>query len=64
MNFYDSDISYDLIKVGQRNFRDGRRQDNVSIVEAKAVPKLVPGKLENLTVVKNWDDINKTLNLI
>ena len=62
MNFYDSDISYELIKVGQRNFRDGRRQDNVSIVEAKAVPA-GPGKIRIWTVVKNWDDINKTVEL-
>lgn len=55
-------INYELLEVGQKTVKEGRRQNNLSIVEARAVPA-GPGKIRIWTVIKNWDDMNKTVDL-
>lgn len=55
----DSGISYQLIKVGKQNAVTGKRINNLSIVEVRAVPA-GPNKIRVWAVLRNWDDENKT----
>jgi hypothetical protein len=55
-------ISYELVKVGQANATEGRRANNISIMEARAVPA-GPEKIRIWSVVRNWDDENKTIDV-
>ena len=57
-----SGISYEIIQVGQKNLVDGKRKNNLSILEARAVPA-GPSKVRVWTVVRNWDDEMKTVNV-
>ncbi|MDG1325768.1 MAG: BatA domain-containing protein [Opitutales bacterium] len=55
----NSGINYELIKVGETSNIEGKRQNNLSVLEARAVPA-GPGKIRIWTVIRNWDDTNKT----
>lgn len=57
-----SGISYEIIQVGQKNLVDGKRKNNLSILEARAVPA-GPSRVRVWTVVRNWDDEMKTVNV-
>ena len=55
----NSGITYELIKVGGESEIEGKRQNNLSVLEARAVPA-GPDKIRVWTVIRNWDDTNKT----
>ncbi len=61
-NLVESGISYKLVKVGQKNGLKGRRFNNVSVMDARAVPA-GPEKIRIWSVVRNWDDVNKTVEV-
>ena len=61
-NLHELGISYELVKVGQANATEGRRANNISIMEARAVPA-GPEKIRIWSVVRNWDDENKTIDV-
>ncbi|MBT5716427.1 MAG: hypothetical protein HOI70_05910 [Opitutae bacterium] len=61
-NLDELGISYELVKVGQTNAMEGRRANNISIMEARAVPA-GPDKIRIWSVVRNWDDVNKTIDV-
>ena len=56
-----SGITVDLRRVGSGNEQVGR-SDNLSVVEARAVPA-GPGKVRIWTVVRNWHDESKSSTL-
>ena len=58
----ESGISFELIKVGKENEAEGRRFNNVSVMEVLAVPA-GPNKIRVWSVVRNWDDVNKTIDM-
>ena len=55
-------VEVDLRGVGVEKGQP-RRSDNVSVVEARAVPA-GPGKVRVWTVIRNWDDEAKTVALV
>ena len=55
-------ISCELFKVGKGTGVDQVRGNNLSIVEARAVPA-GPKKIRVWSVVRNWDDISKSADL-
>jgi len=57
-----SGISYEIVRVGQKTLVDGKRKNNLSILEARAVPA-GPNKVRVWTVIRNWDDEMKTVNV-
>ena len=57
-----SGISYEIVQVGQKTLVDGRRKNNLSILEARAVPA-GPSKVRVWTVIRNWDDEMKTVDV-
>ena len=61
-NLKELGISFELVKVGQGNTKESRRVNNVSVMEARAVPA-GPGKIRIWSVVRNWDDENKTVDV-
>ncbi len=48
-----------LIKVGSQKGTGGKRKNNLSVLEGRAVPA-GPGKVRIWAVLRNWDDVNKT----
>ena len=61
-NLEELGISFELVKVGQKDETESRRGNNVSVMEARAVPA-GPNKIRIWSVVRNWDDENKTVNV-
>ena len=61
-NLEELGISFELVKVGQKGETESRRGNNVSVVEARAVPA-GPNKIRIWSVVRNWDDENKTVDV-
>ena len=61
-NLKELGISFELVKVGQKDVTENRRGNNVSVMEARAVPA-GPNKIRIWSVVRNWDDKNKTVNV-
>jgi hypothetical protein len=57
-----SGISYEIVQVGQKTLVDGKRKNNLSILEARAVPA-GPSKVRVWTVIRNWDDEMKSVNV-
>ena len=52
-------IVHQLIKVGDPDGVGGKRPNNLSVLEGRAVPA-GPGKIRVWAVIRNWDDVNKT----
>ena len=52
-------ILHQLIKVGDADGGGGKRPNNLSVLEGRAVPA-GPGKIRVWAVIRNWDDVNKT----
>jgi hypothetical protein len=50
---------HQLIKVGDPDGVGGKRPNNLSVLEGRAVPA-GPGKIRVWAVIRNWDDVNKT----
>ena len=61
-DLYESEIEFKLVKVGQTTEIEGLRQNNLSVMEVRAVPA-GPNKIRVWTVVRNWDDVNKTTEI-
>ena len=61
-NLEELGISFELVKVGQKGETESRRGNNVSVMEARAVPA-GPNKIRIWSVVRNWDDENKTVDV-
>lgn len=61
-NLEELGISFELVKVGQKDETESRRGNNVSVMEARAVPA-GPNKIRIWSVVRNWDDENKTVDV-
>ena len=61
-NLEELGISFELVKVGQKVGTESRRGNNISVMEARAVPA-GPNKIRIWSVVRNWDDENKTVDV-
>jgi len=61
-DLHESEIEFKLVKVGQTTEIEGLRQNNLSVMEVRAVPA-GPNKIRVWTVVRNWDDVNKTTEI-
>jgi hypothetical protein len=61
-DLHESEIEFELVKVGQTSEIEGLRQNNLSVMEVRAVPA-GPNKIRVWTVVRNWDDTNKTTEI-
>ena len=58
----DYGIAYELIKVGKDSEISGKRLNNLSVLEVRAVPA-GPNKIRIWAVLRNWDDQNKSLEV-
>lgn len=61
-DLHESKIEFKLVKVGQSSDSEGLRQNNLSVMEVRAVPA-GPNKIRVWTVVRNWDDLNRTIEI-
>ena len=55
-------IACELVKVGDISNDEEFRSNNISIVEARAVPA-GPNKIRVWSVIRNWDDESKNIDL-